>query len=386
LKIASASAKRVAFRFVFIMSLVSLFGDMTYEGARSITGPFLAQLGASGLAVGMIAGFGELAGYAIRLAAGLTADRSRQYWATTFFGYVFNLFCAPALALVRTWPLAAVLIVGERTGRGIRKPPRDAMLASAGTQLGQGWVFGFNELMDQTGATLGPLLVSSILFLGGSFNHAFGFLAIPAAIAIVVLTVAQRLFPHPSNLEFTYAVVEGAPQRFWIYATGAALLGAGFADFSLVSYHFERAHTMPSQVIPILYAGAMLIAAVASPLLGRAYDRFGGIAAVAAFALAALATPLAFLGGFGLAVAGVLLWGLGMAGQDVLFPAIVSQLVPADRRATALGMFGLVFGVSWFAGSSLMGAFYDRSIVLLVILSLVLQFASLPFFVAASRK
>jgi MFS family permease len=379
--------QRSAFRFVFIMSIVSLFGDMTYEGARSIVGPFMAQLGASGLAVGFIAGIGELAGYVLRLGSGFAADRTRRYWETTFVGYIFNLFSTPALALVRTWPVAAAFIIGERAGRGIRKPPRDAMLASAGTRLGQGWVFGFNELMDQTGATLGPLIVALVLFLGGSFHHAFALLAIPAVLSLVVLVVAQRQFPHPSHLEIHHEVdVRHASRVFWVYAVGAALLGAGFADFALVSYHLELMHVVSSDLIPVLYAGAMLAAAIASPLLGKAFDAYGGGVVVAAFAVAAFATPLVFLGGFTAAVAGVLLWGVGMSAQDALFPAIVSRLVPAQRRATALGTFGAVYGVAWFAGSTLMGELYDSSILLLVAVSLVLQIGAVVFLAIATGR
>jgi hypothetical protein len=186
---------RRAFRFVLLLSIVSLFGDMTYEGARSVSGPFLAALGASGLVVGFVAGFGELIGFAMRYLSGSFADRSRRYWPVAIFGYALNVLCVPALALARTWPAAAALIVGERLGRGIRKPVVGAMLAHAGSELGQGWVFGFREAMDQTGATLGPLIVALILYLHGGFSLAFAVLAVPAVLMLAVLAAARRAYP-----------------------------------------------------------------------------------------------------------------------------------------------------------------------------------------------
>lgn len=369
------------------MSLVSLFADMTYEGARSVTGPFFAFLGASGAVVGFVAGFGELLGFGLRYLSGRVADRTRQYWGTAFFGYAINVFAVPLLALARAWPAAAALVVGERVGRGIRKPASSALLAHAGSELGHGWVFGFREAMDQTGATIGPLVVALVLFTGGAFTRAFAWLAIPALLALASLIVAWRLFPAPRQLE-TKAVEIGGQQvrAFWLYAAGGALLGAGFADFALVSYHFSKAHLFAVGAIPILYAGAMLMGAIGSPLLGKAYDRYGNAVVIAAFAASAIFAPLAFFGGAWVATAGVLLWGFGMAAQDTLFPAVVVQLSGPRGRATALGTFDAIYGVAWFAGSAIMGLLYDRSLTALVIFSLVLQAGALPLLAIAGRK
>jgi hypothetical protein len=94
---ATAAAKS-ALRFVVLLGVVSLFADMTYEGGRSITGPWLGALGAGAVVVGVVAGAGELIGYALRLASGLFADRTHRYWATTIVGYAINLFAVPLLA------------------------------------------------------------------------------------------------------------------------------------------------------------------------------------------------------------------------------------------------------------------------------------------------
>ena len=378
-----------AFRFVLLMSIVSLFADMTYEGARSALGPFFAALGASGAVVGFVSGLGELLGFGIRYLSGIAADRTHRYWDLGIAGYAINVLCVPALALARTWPIASALVLGERTGRGLRKPATNALMSYAGSQLGHGWVFGFREAMDQTGATIGPLLIAGALFLGYSFNKAFAILAVPALLALAVLLFARRQFPVPQSFEAqSHDTSDGKhPTAFWIYAAGAAFVAAGFADFALVAFHFSKAHTFSNDAIPILYAGSMLAAAVASPLLGSAYDRFGNRTVVLAFLIASAYAPLAFLGGPFVAVAGAVLWGIGMAAQDVLFPAIVAKLVPAASRARAFGTFDAIYGIAWFAGSTLMGVLYDRSLVVVVIISLVLQLAlGLPLLALAASR
>lgn len=159
----SPDAGKSGLHFVLLFGAVNLFADMTYEAARSVTGPFLATLGASALVVGSVTGFGELLGYALRLASGRLADRTRLYWPVTLFGYLVQMVSVPALALARVWPVASALICVERSGRATRNPPRDVMLAQAGERMGRGWAFGVNEALDQIGAFLGPLLVAAVL-------------------------------------------------------------------------------------------------------------------------------------------------------------------------------------------------------------------------------
>src|SRR5438093_4817047 len=158
-----------AFRFVIVVGIANLFADMTYEGARSSTGQFLGSLGASAVVVGFTAGLGEFLGYALRSFSGVISDKTGKYWIVTIVGYVINMLAVPALALAGSWPLAAGLMIAERTGRAIRKPSTEAMLSFAGKQLGSGRVFGINEALDQAGATIGPLIVALVLFLNGGY-------------------------------------------------------------------------------------------------------------------------------------------------------------------------------------------------------------------------
>src|SRR6266536_3376351 len=169
---------KAAFGFVLIIGIVNFFADMTYEGARSITGPFLGSLGASATVVGVLAGTGELLGYSLRSVAGYFADKTHRYWLIVFVGYAINMVAVPALALAGSWPIAAALIVAERTGRGIRKPAVDEMVSYAGKSIGRGWVFGLNEGLDQAGATVGPLIVALVLYSNSAFRTGFGVLIV----------------------------------------------------------------------------------------------------------------------------------------------------------------------------------------------------------------
>jgi MFS family permease len=383
-----APSARTAMRFVVFLGVISLFGDMTYEGARSITGPYLAVLGASGAVVGIVAGFGELVGYALRLVSGFVSDRTGRYWPITLVGYAVNLLAVPALALAGHWEVAALLMIAERVGKALRTPARDAMLSHATTEMGRGWGFGLHEAMDQTGALVGPLIVTAILWLHDGYRTAFAFLLIPAAAALSVLIVARRTYPDPGGFEAAPSMPapRGWPRAFWLYLGAAALVGAGYVDFPLIAYHFEHEAILASRWIPAYYAVAMGVAALAALGLGRWFDRRGFVVVVATALLAAAFAPLVFLGGAIWALAGMVVWGFGMAGQESIVRAVVAEMIPADRRAAGYGVFNAGFGVAWFAGSSLMGILYDRSIGWLVAASVALQLAAIPLFVAVWRR
>ena len=181
-----------ALRFVVLVGVVNLFADMTYEGARSVTGPFLHSLGATALVVGLVAGFGELIGYALRLVSGYVADRTARYWAVTLAGHAINMLAVPLLALAHRWEMAAALMIAERVGKAIRTPARDAMLSHATKEAGHGWGFGLHEAMDQAGAMIGPLVVAAALAAGWGYRTGFGLLLVPALLALGVLIAAWR--------------------------------------------------------------------------------------------------------------------------------------------------------------------------------------------------
>lgn len=378
---------RPAVIFIVLLGIVSLFADMTYEGARSIAGAYLAQLGATAVAVGLFAGIAELLGYVLRLVFGVLTDRLRRPWDLVILGYVVNLGAVPLLALAGRWEAAAVLVVAERVGKAIRTPGRDAMLAQASATTGHGWGFGLHEALDQVGAVLGPLVVAAILAARGEIRAALAALAIPAALALAVLLVARWRFPNPSQLDVSAALptTTGFSRRYWIYLGGAALFAAGFVDFALVSFHFERADVADPSVIALLYALAMGVDAIAALICGTLFDRVGFAVVPVSALVSALAAPLLFLGGIELAVVGVALWGFGLGAQESVLRAGIASLSPASRRGAAYGTFSALFGIAWFAGSAVFGVLYGVSLPALVLASIGLQLAAMLVLTLAAR-
>ena len=381
-------SKGTALKFVVLLGVVSLFADMTYEGARSITGPYLAILGASATAVGIVAGFGELIGYALRLVSGYISDRTGKYWTVTLFGYFINLLAVPLLALAGSWEVAAFLMITERMGKAIRNPSRDAMLSHATQSIGRGWGFGLHEAMDQIGAILGPLIVATVLYLNGGYRISFAILLVPALLALAVLLVARALYPRPRDLEVASVELKtkGFSRVFWLYLAAVSLIAAGYVDFPLISYHFEKLSVVSKIWIPVFYAVAMGVDALAALIFGRLFDRVGLSILIVVSLLSSIFAPLVFLGGFYLALVGMALWGVGMGAQESIMRAAIAGMVPMDRRSTACGVFNAGFGLFWFLGSALMGVLYDVSISSLIIFSVLMQLASIPFFIMIRKE
>lgn len=380
------STKRTAFVFVVLIGVISFFADMTYEGARSIGGQYLAILGASGTIVSIVAGLGEFIGYGVRFISGYLADRTGKYWTALFIGYLCNLLAVPLLALAGSWQMAALLILLERFGKAIRNPSRDALLSYAAKETGRGWGFGLHEAMDKSGAIIGPLIASWILYRQGTYQESFAFFLIPALCALSVLVYARVLYPRPQDLEKETYTLEGRfSKRYWLYVAAISCTAAGYVDFALVAFHFKKNAIVSDIWIPLLFAISMGSAALASLICGRLYDRFGLPVLMFAAGGASLFTPLVFLDGFHAALAGMILWGMGVGVQGSVMQASIADLVPVNRRSTAFGISNMWYGISWFMGSALMGWLYDVSLISLVIFSCLSQLAAIPFFYAVLR-
>jgi MFS family permease len=384
-----SSARSAALKFVVLVGVMSFFADFTYEGSRSIIGPLLAVLGAGALTVGVVTGLGELLGYGLRLVSGRLADRTRQFWPITIAGYVLQMSVVPLLALAGSWPVAALLIVLERVGKATRNPPRDVMLSHAASEIGYGWAFGLHEALDQSGAMFGPLAVAAILAIRhGGYRIAFAALAVPAVIMLSLLVVARLLYPRPEELESNPPDVrtEGLPRVYWIYVAGAALVAAGFADFPLIAFHFRQAGTVSVAWTPVLYAIAMGVSGAGSLVFGRMFDRVGIRVLIPLSVVTALYAPLAFLGGFWAGLVGASLWGIGMGVHESIVPAAVALMVPAQRRASAYGLFTASYGVAWFLGSAAIGGLLAVSVGGVVAFSIVAELAAIPLFLRVGRE
>ena len=379
--------RRSALAFIVAFGIVSLFADMAYEGMRGLNGPFLATLGASGAAVGVIAGGGELVGYLLRLVSGRVAQRTGAYWPLAIGGYAVTMASVPAMAFVFNWQTAALFVLLERAGKALRSPATNTMQSRAGDHIGQGWAFGLQEALDQTGAIIEPLITAFVLARHGDYRAAYGWLGVPAVLTLLsVATIAVRynfaghIAPATSD-----EVPPELSRAFWLYTASAALFGFGFADFSLIAFHFTQAAIVARPLVPVFYAVAMGASGAGALVFGLLFDRRGLVVLRPVILLGVAATPLAFLGSASAALAGTILWGAAMGTQNALMSAAVAKLVPERMRARAYGIFSALFGTSWFAGSALLGILYDRSLTALIAVAIIAQLLALVPLQAAIR-
>ncbi len=376
--------KRPAFQFIILLGIVSLFGDITYEGARSITGPYFAVLGASAGIVGLVSGLGEFIGYALRLVSGFLADKTKSYWPLTIVGYSFIL-SIPLLAVAGHWKIAAVLLILERMGKAIRAPARDAILSHATKNVGRGWGFALHEALDQVGAFIGPFIFSTVFILEGSYRDGFKILWIPAFLTLAFLFIARVRVSSPEKLEISSELTKqkpGArlPRVFWFYSLFASLSVAGFAHFQIISYHFKVTSLVTDVQIPIFYAVAMGVDALVALIIGKVYDKIG-LRSLIIIPLVTLPVPFfAFSQSFYFALISVVLWGAVMGIHETTMRAAIADLTALEHRGFAYGLFNTMYGAAWLVGGTLIGLFYDLSVTFIFIFVALTQLISIAIF------
>lgn len=390
----SGGVGRVAWspwRTVVGFGVVSLAADMVYEGARSITGPFLASLGATALVVGLVTGAGEAAALVLRLVSGPLADRSGRYWTLTIVGYAMTAVCVPLMAVApflggAGLAVASTLVVLERTGKAVRSPSKSTLLAFAARSVGRGRGFGVHKALDQVGAFAGPLLVAAVVALTASLWTGFAVLAVPAVASMLLLLWIRRRVPGPSVERPSPAATpplptgEGAgslPRPFFLFALSSAASTLGLMTFGVISFHLVDADLVDPAAVPLVYAAGMAAAALAALANGFAYDRRGPQVLVVLPFLVAAVPVLSLAGSLAVTVAGVVVWGAATGLQDSTVKALVADLVPAHRLATAYGVFAAFQGGAALAGGGIGGWLYEGGTGDLVAVIAVCQVASL---------
>ncbi|AWG49027.1 MFS transporter [Mycobacteroides abscessus] len=375
-----------AWRFVTTFGVISMLADIVYEGARSITGPLLASLGASALVVGVVTGIGEAAALALRLVSGPLTDRTRKFWAWTISGYALTVVTVPFLGVSSVLWIAATLVIAERVGKAVRSPAKDTLLSHATAVTGRGKGFAVHEAMDQIGAITGPLLVAGMLALTHvNYLPTFAILALPGGATLLLLFWLRRRVPHPERYEhddYTRGAADrphklSLPLSFWLYSGFTAITMIGFATFGVLSFHMVQRGVLPVPAVPIVYAAAMAADAVAALLSGWAYDRVGPKSLAALPIVGATVPMLAFTDSLPGIVLGALLWGAAVGIQESTLRAVVADLVPPPRRATAYGVYAAVLGTATAIGGALTGYLYGVSIPMLIAVVGVIQLVAL---------
>lgn len=388
---------RGAVAFITLMGVVSLFSDMTHEGARSILGEYLNLAGASGAAIGFVSGVGELCGYSLRLLSGIFADKTKKYWTLVIAGYALQVLAIPALALIpeNGWVIACGLVILERVGKAIKKPAKNTLVSFAASEIGTGKGFAYQEFLDQLGAFLGPVILFVIAAIKGTgdlfstYRLSFAVLGIPALITIALVVLAKVKYPHPEMFEKAAdAPTEFHTQKsFVLYMAAICLFAFGFADFTLITLHAARTEAFPISTLSLLYAAAMAVDAFAALFFGWLFDKIGLRALMLSTLCSAFFSCFIFLSGEPVLMGvGIVLWGVGMGAQESIMKAAVSRIVPAAMRSTGFGIFETGFGIAWFLGSWLLGALYDANPVWLVAVSVSVQLLAIVFYGLCIKK
>ena len=389
---------------IILFGLVSLFGDIVYEGARSVNGPYLKTLGVSAAIVGLVAGLGELLGYALRLVSGYFADKTRAYWIFTISGYAM-LVSVPLLSLTGAWQTAAIFIVLERIGKALRSPAKDTIVSEAAREVGTGFGFGLQEAMDQIGAMAGPLIFMLFFVSLGrrdytavDYRSGYALLWIPFILVMLSLVLAYRLVPHTERFDAAVSKVQPSDNLskvFWLYALFSFVATAGFANFALLGYHFKSKNILSDAQIPFFYCLAMGIDGLAALIIGRAYDRLkrknnneqAGLFTLLLIPLLSLFIPLCvFLKDYRIVIAGVLLWGVVMGAHETIMKSAIADITPLRKRGTGYGIFNALYGLAMFAGSVLMGILYDRSLALLIAISIAIEVIAVAIFFMMKKE
>jgi MFS family permease len=398
------SYKKTAIRFILLFGLISLLGDIIYEGARGVNGPYLRTLGASAAIVGLVAGIGELLGYLIRLVSGYFSDKTHAHWVFTIIGYSF-LMVIPMLALTGIWQFAAIFMVLERIGKGVRSPAKDTILSQATKQVGTGFGFAIVEFLDQIGATIGPLIFTFFFMSIGpgdksiiDYQHGYSLMWIPFVVLMMVLFTAFFLVKNPEELEKD-VVKKPQPDRitrtFWLYCIFTFVTTLGFLNFAIIGYHLKANAIVTDAQIPLLYALAMAVDAVIGLFVGKMYDRLkirfdnehAGLLMLIILPVFTATLPIFTLSfHIGLIITGVVLWGVVMGTHETIMKAGIADITSIRKRGTGYGIFNMLYGVAIFIGSAAAGFLYDYSINLLIILMVAVELAAVPVFLVMRKR
>jgi len=396
--------KKTAFKLILLFGLVSLFGDVVYEGARSVNGPYLKTLGANAAIVGLVAGLAEFLGYAVRLFSGYFADKTKAYWLFTFLGYGL-LVSVPLLSLTGIWQIAVIFIIVERLGKALRSPAKDTILSQATKQVGTGFGFAIAEVLDQVGAITGPLIFTIFfVFLGkgsrvlADYQHGYALLWLPLGLVMLCIFFAHRMVPDPQVLENSVIKnpeVDKLSKVFWIYTVFTFITTLGFANFALIGYHFKAKHVLTDAQIPLFYAIAMGVDAVAAIVIGKTYDIFKakrnnekeGLVTLIAIPVFSLFIPaLVFSSKFSLCLIGAIIWGIVMGSHETVMKSAIADLTPLKKRGTGYGIFNAVYGLAIFIGSAITGLLYEHSIPAIIIMSIAVEIVAIPAFLIMRKE
>ena len=350
-------------RPVRLLGWASLFTDAATEIIYPLLPVYLSRvLGASATSLGIIEGVAEGVNSLLKIASGWVSDRRRERRPIVILGYTLSSLARPLIAVSSSWLQVLAIRALDRTGKGIRGAPRDAMLAAHADAASRGRIFGFHRAMDHTGAVVGPIIATIFLaFFPGQYRLLFALTAIPGALAVATLfRVEEKVDPveHRERLE-------GSQQRLpnELYTVLGIIflfsLGSSADAFMLL----RLADAMGSATfLPLLWAAHHVVKASLSTWGGGLSDRLGRryvivigwvIYSLVYLGFALVTNAVAFVALF-------LIYGVHFALAEGSEKALVADLTPMHQQGTSFGLYYGVLGVGMLVASIAFGIVYDR--------------------------
>jgi MFS family permease len=379
------NSKQKAFVIIIIFGIISLFGDIIYEGARSVYGPFTKTISMDIVLVGFITGIAEFFGYFIRLVSGYLSDKTKAHWFFTIAGYCM-LISVPLLSLTGIWQIVSVFIICERLGKALRSPSKDTILSQATKQIGTGWGFALHEALDQIGAIAGPLIFTVIFLFTKNIDSplhqyqlGFKILWIPFILVIGCVVTAYFIVPDPENLnkkETKKNLPDKLSREFWLYTLFSFITTTGFISFVILGFYFKDKNIINESGIPFFYSIAMAVDGIAALIIGKIYDRLktkfqnekSGLILLIIIPLLTIFIPVfAFTGNLIFIVCSVVLWGIVMGTHETIMKSSIADLTHFKKRGTGYGIFNTAYGIAMFAGSLLFGFLYKINLIYIII-------------------
>lgn len=361
-------------RNVVALGLVSLLNDASSELIYPFLPLFLSlALGASPAIVGIIEGAAEAVSSLLKLFAGYLSDRLRQRKLLILLGYGLASVTRPFLGFAGSWGQVLALRLADRTGKGIRGAPRDALIADAATPAQRGLAFGFHRAMDHTGAVIGPLLGYGLVWLLVTHRDAltltdyrqlFLIAAVPAIASLLVILFFVKEKPTIADETARPAAppslrLKGFDGNFKFFLCLVALFTLSNSSDAFLLLRAQESGVAVAY-IPLLWAALHVVKVVSSLWGGGLSDRLGRKALIVSGWLLYAVVYL----GFAFAQSASQIWGLFLI-YGVYFglaegaeKALVADLVRPDQRGTAFGWYNLAFGVTVFPASLLTGAIW----------------------------
>ncbi|MCS7180541.1 MAG: MFS transporter [bacterium] len=368
--------KNKALFTILLFGIVSLFGDIVYEGVRSISGPFLASLGATAFVIGFFSGLGEFLTYSLRFFSGYISDKKKLYWPLTIIGYSL-ICCLPFLAFTKIWQIAILLILFERIGKAIRTPARDTLISFVGENIGYGKSFGIHEVLDQIGAFLGPLIFFYSLEKMKKFSFAFHLMWIPCFFLIFTLIFLRKNYNFDISERNPKKIKENINQSFIYYLLFVFFSICGLINFPIIAYHIKIKNVISVSKIPIFYMIAMAIDGIIAIFIGYLYDKIK-LKTLLLVPILTIFLPILTLS--------LNIYFIIIGCHETILRASIADIITSSKRGFAYGIFNNIYGFGLFVGSSIVGFLYERNIKIIWIYTLIMETFSFVFLLLQLKK